>query len=660
MLSQKHTHCKELNLRKDTPMYGWTEKLLRIDLTSRTAVKEDISREALQLVLGGRGMNSLILYREVPTDCDPFAPASRLIFGAGPLSGTRCPSSPRCTVSAKSPLTGILGDANFGGFFAPHLKRAGYDHVVIQGAADRPLYVLITDTEVSFHDAGHLWGLGTTAAEEKIRAELNIPNLQIVSIGPAGEKRVRMACLVHHYNVAGRTGMGAVMGSKNLKAVCVVGSKKIPIAMPERFESLRKNWLKKIADNPYTKFFGTYGSAGPLEREDEAGILSVKNFSQAGGLKGVEKVSATGIKQYLTGSHACFLCPVHCIQSFSVTEGEYAGTRGAKLTEGCNSSCGPSCGNTDPGSLFRLNVMANEYGIDILDFGLLTAIAMDWYENGIITAADTDGIELNWGNHRAMVMMMEKIARREGIGDVLAEGAVRAAEHIGKDAQQYVSACKGMVFGGVDPRVLKGSALCYATATRGGDHLRGGVLIELPRPDGTPSIPEQEARERFGTADVLDPLSYNKANAAVFCQDMYTIADCLEVCKFITAHNGHGITMEDMTDMFCAITGMEIDAAGMRRVANRVFTLERAFLARLGIRKKDDVLRGKWATGQVKGGRYSGATIDPEQWDWMLNQYYFLRGWDPQTGIPLPKTLRELDLPDVARDMERLLSTSRK
>ena len=641
-------------------MHGWTGKLLRIDLTSRTAVAEDIPSETLQLVLGGRGMNSLLLYRELFPDCDPFDPANRLIFGTGPLSGTRCPSSPRCTVTAKSPLTGILGDANFGGFFAPYLKRAGYDHIVIQGAADRPLYVLITDKTVTFHDAGHLWGLGTSTSEERIRAELNIPNLRIVTIGPAGEKRIRMACLVHHYNVAGRTGMGAVMGSKNLKAVCVTGSQNVPVALPDRFESLRTNWLKKIAENPYTTFFGTYGSAGPLEREDAAGILSVKNFSQAGGLTGVEKVSASGIKQYLTGSHACFLCSVHCIQSFSVNDGEYAGTRGAKLTEGCNSSCGPSCGNTDPGSLFRLNVMANEYGIDILDFGLLTAIAMDWYENGVITAADTDGLELNWGNHRAMVTLMEKIVCREGIGDVLAEGAVRAARHIGRDAERYVSECKGMLFGGVDPRVLKGSALCYATASRGGDHLRGGVLIELPRPDGTPAIPEQEARERFGTADVLNPLSYNKASAAVFCQDMYTIADCLAVCKFITAHNGHGITLEDMTDMFSATTGMEIDVAGMRSVANRVFTIERALLARLGIRKKDDVLRGKWATGQVKGGRYSGETIDPQQWNWMLEQYYLLRGWDPQNGIPLPATLRALQLPDIAQDMETLRYTGTK
>jgi len=197
-----------------------------------------------------------------------------------------------------------------------------------------------------------------------------------------------------------------------------------------------------------------------------------------------------------------------------VTDGPYKGTKGTKMPEGCNSPCGPSCGNTDPGSLFKLNNLANEYGIDILDFGLLMSIAMDWYENGVITDKDTGNIPLNWGNHESMVVMLKKIAMREGIGNILADGAVKAAQYIGGDAEKYVSSCKGMVFGGVDPRVLRGSALCYATATRGCDHLRGGLLYELPSKEGKPAMPVEEAVEKFGTADVLDPGSYNKAAAA--------------------------------------------------------------------------------------------------------------------------------------------------
>ncbi|MEI6126292.1 MAG: aldehyde ferredoxin oxidoreductase C-terminal domain-containing protein, partial [Pseudomonadota bacterium] len=502
-------------------------------------------------------------------------------------------------------------------------------------------------------DASHLWGKTTTEAEAMLRGEISDANLQIALIGPAGENLVYTACIVHKYNVAGRTGIGSVMGSKNLKAVCVAGKKKIPVAHPELFTAARQTWLRKIDENPFSAFFKKYGSAGPLDREDEAGILAVKNFSQTSGCAGVEKVSAAGLLKFFTTSHACFACPVHCIQSFEVTEGQYKGTKGAKLTEGCNSSCGPSCGNTDPGSLFKLTVLANEFGVDILDFGLLMAIAMDWYEHGIITADDTDGIALTWGNHESMVKMLEKIVRREGIGNILANGAVKAAEHIGRDAQSYVSSCKGMVFGGVDPRVLRGSALCYATATRGGDHLRGGVLFELPS-KGKPAMPPEVAAAKYGTADVLDPFSYNKAGAANFCQDMYTVADCLEVCKFITEHVSFGITLEDMGEMLYAVTGVTMDTPELRTVAARVFTLERAFLVREGITRKDDFLHGKWTTGPVSGGRYTGAELEREKWEGMLEQYYATRGWEISTGIPSRETLDKLGLHDVAQDLQTM------
>ena len=305
------------------------------------------------------------------------------------------------------------------------------------------------------------------------------------------------------------------------------------------------------------------------------------------------------------------------------------------MPEGCNSACGPSCGNAIPGSLFKINNLCNAYGLDILDFGLLMATAMDWYEHGII-AGDTDGIPLNWGNHESMIAMLENIALRRGFGNLLADGAVKAAESSAA-AASYVSSCKGMIFGGVDPRVIRGSALCYATATRGGDHLRGGILIELPA-GGQPPYPRRRL-ETYGTTDVLDPVSYNKSSGAVYNQDMYTIADCLEVCKFITAHVSFGITMDDMAAMLHAVTGMQLDAAELRTVANRVFALERAFLAREGITRKDDVLLGKWSRGPVQGGRYDGAELDPEKWQDMLSDYYRLRGWDIETGNPTRQTL---------------------
>ena len=634
-------------------MYGWTGTLLKVDLSSGAVCREPLDESLRRNFLGGRGINSKLLYNLTGPATRPLDPDAVLIFGSGPLAGTLAPSCPRCTVTAKSPLTGILGDANFGGFFAPAMKKAGFDHMIIQGRAAAPVYLHITEEAVTLRDASHLWGKTIPDAEAILKEELADPQAQIALIGPAGENLVYTACVSHRYNVAGRTGMGAVMGSKNLKAVCVSGRSKIAIAHPEAFARERKNWLKKISENPFTKFFGTFGSAGPLDKEDESGLLAVKNFSQAGGFKGVELVSAGNLKKFFTRSHACHACPVHCIQSFEVTEGPYAGTRGTKMPEGCNSACGPSCGNADPGSLFKINNLANAYGLDILDFGLLMATAMDWYEHGIITDAHTDSIPLNWGNHESMVAMMERIAFRRGFGNVLADGAVKAAEQLGPGASELVSSCKGMIFGGVDPRVIRGSALCYATGTRGGDHLRGGILIELPGPGGQSALTTQEALDTYGTTDVLDPGSYNKSSAAVHNQDMYTIADCLEVCKFITAHNSFGITMDDMASMLHAVTGLNLDRTEMKLVAQRVFTLERAYIMREGITRADDALQGKWVKEAVKGGRYDGRTIDPEKWQSMLEDYYRARGWDPSTGIPTQETLAMLGLDDVADDVRQ-------
>ncbi|MFC1670648.1 aldehyde ferredoxin oxidoreductase family protein [Spirochaetota bacterium] len=635
-------------------MFGWTGTILRIDLTARNFKYEQIDDRLRHDFLGGRGINSRILYNEVPMDTEPLSPMNRVIFGSGPLSGTLCPSSPRCTVTAKSPLTGILGDASFGGFFAPEMKKAGIDHIIIEGKADRPVYLLIENEKVIFKDASHLRGKNTTETEQIIRDENARIKIQVASIGPAGENLVNIACLVHGYNVAGRTGMGAVLGSKNLKAICVHGNKKVPIAKPDLFNKTRETWKRKINESPFTSFFSKYGSAGPLDKEDDAGILTIKNFSQTSGFHEVEKVSAGNLHKYFTRSNSCYSCPVHCIQSFEVTDGLYKGTKGAKMPEGCNSSCGPSCGNTNAGSLFKMYNLSNEYGIDILDFGLLMSIAMDWFENGIIDTDDTDGIPLNFGNHQSMVLMLDKIARREGIGDILANGAVIAAKSIGKDAIDYVNYCKGMIFGGVDVRVLKGSALCYATATRGGDHLRGGLLIELPSKEGKPAMPPEEAVKRFGTSDVLSPKSYNKATAANYAQDMYTIADCLQVCKFVTDHNGFGIGMDDMAEMLYAVTGMEINSEKLREIASRIFTLERAFLVRQGITKDDDHLKGKWVKGPVSGGPHKGLTIEPEKWEIMLEDYYKTRGWDRETGIPSKETLDKFGLQDVAHDLQNM------
>lgn len=635
-------------------MFGWTGTILRINLSLQKVERQPLNEDVRLHFLGGRGINSRLLYQEVPPQLEPFNPDNTIILGSSPFSGTHAPSTPRCTITTKSPLTGILGDANFGGYFAPEMKKAGYDHLIIQGISEKPVYLLITEDEVVFKEASHLWGQTTWETEKLIKKELNDPKVQVACIGPAGEHLVRTACVVHKFNTAGRTGIGAVMGSKKLKAIVIRGNKKVPIAHPERFKENVKKWRKKIKESPFCQSHSKYGSAGPLAIEDEVGILSVRNYQQSSGFKEVEAVTSETLeREFFTKSNTCYACPVHCIQSYEVKEGPYQGTKGTKMPEGCTSTCGPSCGNAYAPSLFKINNLANEYGIDVLDFGVLMSIAMDWYENGIIGKEDTDGIPLDWGNHQSMVKMIPKIARREGFGNLLADGAVKAAQKLGKNAEDYVSSCKGMVEGMVDPRALKGMALCFATATRGCDHLRGGVYIEVPF-RGKSMIPPEEALEKFGTKEVLIPTSYNKTVAANFYQDAHTITDSLEVCKIVTSTLGHGITMEDIGEMLYAVTGVKIDTSEMRIIANRIFTLERAFLVREGITKKDDFLKGKWIKGSVPNGPFKGDTIDKGKWDKMLTEYYLTRGWDPQTGIPTKETLKKLGLQDVYQELKKM------
>ena len=444
--------------------------------------------------------------------------------------------------------------------------------------------------------------------------------------------------------------MGAVMGSKNLKAIAIrSGKRTIGIAHPESFRDHIKKWNNKIKENPMCQHLRRFGAAGPLNIYDEAGVLAIRNFEQTSGFEGVEEVSAEALAKYFTKPATCFGCSVRCIQGYEVTEGPYKGTKGAKMPEGCNSPCGPGCGNTNAASLFKLFTLANEYGMDILDFGNTMAVAMDWFEHGIIGTEDTEGIPLNWGNHQSMVTMMQKIAMREGFGNLLAEGIVKASQKLGSTAESYVSHCKGMNIGGGDPRITKGTSLCFATSTRGCDHLRGWVMIEF-----LPLISPEEAVQRFGSKDVLVPTSYTKANPVNFYQDVYTIADALEICKFITAHNGHGINLEDMSEMLYSVTGIKTDTSEIRKIANRIFTVERAFLVREGITKKDDYLQGKWVRGPVPNGRFQGNIIEEDKWEKLLEEYYTTRGWDSMTGIPTENTLMELGLQHVAQELKKM------
>jgi aldehyde:ferredoxin oxidoreductase len=600
--------------------------------------------------VGGRGVNSRILFNEVGPEVDPLSPENRLIFASGPLSGTAAPCAARFTVTAKSPLTGILGDANGGGRFGPALKKAGVDHVIFTGKASEPVYLWIDDDKVEIRPARHIWGKNIRETEMAIKEELGDKRVRLASIGQAGENLVRIASILHEERSASRTGVGAVMGSKNLKAVAVRGTQKVKLFDPESFNRLARDCFKRIAGSSAYDHYRKYAGVGGVVPTNQAGFLASRNFQRSGEFEGIEHFTAQSVaERFYEGSRPCFGCPIGCGNRFKVKEGPYAGEWGYKIEEGAYTPLGPVCGNTNLESIFKMNNMANHFGIDLIEFGQAMAVVMEWFEKGVVSEKDLDGISMTWGNHAAMMKMMEKIALRQGIGDILSEGIVRAAAKIGPEAEKYVSHSKGMVMAGIDCRMLIGTALGFATSTRGADHLRCLVPVEFK---WFSKMTAEEARAQFGTADVLDPLSYKKASAEILYQHLFVVLDLLEICRFSARTDSYDFSYSDLCELFSLATGFQTDEKQIMITAERVQNLERAFLCREGISRKDDRLIGKWAEEPIPNGPYKGQRIDPEKWEEMLDDYYRLRGWD-ENGVPSRDKLNQLGLGEVAVSLEQ-------
>ncbi len=629
-----------------------TGMILRVDLTDRKIEQQPLPEYLRLHYVGGRGINARIVFDETMPQVDPLAPENVLVFGCGPLSGTAAPCPARFNVTAKSPLTGILGDSNAGGYFGPAMKRAGIDHIVIKGKSEEPVYLWIDEGKIAIRSARHLWGKNVRETEQLIKEELGDRRVRVASIGQAGEHLVRIASVIHEERAAARTGMGAVMGSKNLKAVAVRGSKEVPLFDPAGFNRRAKELQQRIgASASYDHFRKKGGSTGTYST-DKAGFLAIRNFQQTGGFEGIDNFEPLKVAgQFYSGNKPCFRCPIGCGKKYEVKEGPFAGEWGNKIEEGAFTPLGPVCGNADIASIFKMNNMGNQFGIDLLEFGQAIAVAMEWYEKGVVSAEDLDGISLTWGNHKAMMQMMEKIAYRQGVGNVFAEGIVRAAKRFGKEAEKYVSHCKGMIMAGVDNRMLKGTSLGFATATRGADHLRALVPVEFP---AFPVMTPEQAAAKFGSADVLNPTSYNKAAPLIYYQHLSMLPDLFELCRFLL---GLGTGTKEFSysalyDLYYFASGVRLDEKQMLFIAERIFNVERAYSCREGMGRKDDHLIGKWAEEPVPSGTYKGEKIDPEKWEKALDEYYRLRGWN-NNGVPTKEKLGELGLDDVAESLKK-------
>jgi aldehyde:ferredoxin oxidoreductase len=606
-------------------MAGYAGKIMVVDLTNKTIIYKPLEEELISTYIGGRGINSKLVYDGLKDKTDPLGPDNIIVFGAGPLVGTIAPAAGRYTVSSKSPLTGLFADSNSGGHFGPELKFAGIDHLIITGKSDTPVYLYIQNDKAELKPASFLWGRDTWETEDLIRHQLGDSRIQVASIGQAGENRVRMACIINNKSrAAGRAGLGAVMGSKNLKAVAVRGSGMVNVAHMDRLKILTKEFSEKIKKEFSYTMMSEYGTQNFTMGTNVLGALVIRNWAESADYNHFDKVNPMAIrKKHYIKRKGCFSCPIACGHICEVKEGEFAGEKGGGLEHGVTTPFGVGCGISDTNSYIRFNNDCNRYGIDALEFGLMMGSVIDWMNHGLINTSDTNGIELGWGDYNGVLKLLEATVNRQGFGDILAKGSIKAAEMVGGNALSYLNHIKGMNWGADDVRPFKGYLLSLATSTRGADHLRG--------------MPTEEIF--YSLIDPTKATSYDKAALVIHYQRINTLADATGICKFATKSLLQAVGIEDMMDLYTAVTGRKMDLTCFIRAADRIYNLERHMHAQEGITRENDLPIGKWANEPVQNGPFKGERIDLESFNKLLDEYYQLRGWNTETGTPYPQSI---------------------
>jgi len=630
--------------------YGYAGKILRVNLSNQK-IKNESTKEYANFVLGGRGINQWILYKEVKPGVWPFDPANRLIFGTGVLVGTAAPSAGRYTVASKNVFTGGVGSANSGGHFGPELKYAGYDHVIIQGRSRKPCYLWIDDDHVIIRDAEHLWGKTTWETDDLLREELGDDDIQIAGIGPAGENLVRAACIINNGSrAAGRCGLGAVMGSKNLKAVAVRGTGQINVAKPEEFMKIVEELWERILENEALKIYRKWGTPWIAEMGNKISNNPVRNFQD--GYWDPKKVENTCAKKlmenYAVRRLSCFACPIPCSQYLKVTSGEFKDIEGEGFECTALKDFGYKLDVDDLSAIIKAHVLCGQYGLDVDNTAGVIAWAMECYEKGILTKGDTDGLELEWGNYDVVLELIRRITFREGFGDLLAEGSKRASGIVGKGSERYSMTIKGQELYET-LRLLIGWALGVITSPRGGGHLRGAPVCE------SSGISSEEGEKFFGVSTAGDRKSYvGKAKLVSYFENFKAVVDCMNICYILTQWvSPYLINTEDLARLYSAATGQAMTAKELTKIGERVHNIEKAFNVREGMMRKDDMPPDRFFT-PIKSGPGKGERLDDEKFEKMLSEYYELKGWDAQTGIPKRAKLEELGLTEVALELANL------
>ncbi|MFX1321406.1 MAG: aldehyde ferredoxin oxidoreductase family protein [Promethearchaeota archaeon] len=619
----------------------WNKKIAYIDLSTGDIVKKAIPKSIRKQFLGGRGVDMYLLYNYLSPGIDPLSPENVLLIGTGLLTGIPALGSGRCDIAAKSPITGAVGDSNVGGFFAPELRMAGFDHLVIKGKADKPVYLWINDGEIEIKDANYLWGKDTFKTQTLIRSDHGDEEIKSLVIGNAGENLVRFANIrTGMKNSAGRTGMGCVMGSKNLKAIATRGTMDIEFAYPDQLLDYCKEMIDKVMKNRYSRAASKWGTLIIYSATNTTGLIRTRNF-QLNQLEQGWDIEPEELDKYTIGMSGCYGCPVSCRHRYILKDGPYAPifAEGPEYTSLGAFGTMVDCKKME--TILVGNHLVNKYGLDTLETGGLIAWAMELYEKGILTENMTDGLKLEWGNEEVVFELIRKITQREGFGNVLADGFENAIAKIGKESEFYAIKVKGMSNLHSDERPTPSLALGIATSTRGADHLRSRPAIDLY------GLPEDFLEEIYGGKMSSDYRSYQGKSRMVWWQELlYAVTDSLGTCKFQTVFLAvHAPKWEEYSKLIHLVTGMQFSNSQLMDIGERIYTIERMFNNREGFSRKDDILPERYFKEVTPIGlpRVKGIKIDKRKFEEMLDEYYTLHGWD-NNGIPTEKNLQKLGI----------------
>jgi aldehyde:ferredoxin oxidoreductase len=600
--------------------HGYTGKILDVDLTSAIVSEAELDRSLAEDYMGGKGFGAKILYDQLPPGCEPLSADNILVFATGPLTGTFAPSSGRFEVCTKSPATGLWLDSNCGGFFGPELKFAGYDMVIIRGKAAKPMLLVIDDNKIELTPAADLWGVDALSTHRQIKNSFG-KDFKVACIGPAGEKGVLFAAIISEYRALGRGGAGAVMGSKNLKAIAVRGNGSIPLFDSDSFMKTCRESFNELANSPDTGGGRQkYGTNVILSLMDEVGLHPVRNF-QKGKFEGAASVNEDTIEAHYVRNKACFGCPIYCSKISEVKEGKYKGS----FTEGPEYenvwAFGANCENIDVAAIIQAEYLCDYYGLDAITAGNVIGFLMECVEKGLVKESDI-GFPMTFGNDESIINAIHLIGKGEGPGKLWGQGVKKLAEQI-VGAQDLAMHVKGLELPAYDPRGSAGMALAYATSDRGGCHLRSWPIGD----------------ELLATEGRMDLVSLEfKAELVKTQQDLFGMVNCSGMCLFAT----FAVTLKQITPFLHTATGLEIFSSSeeVMKTGERVNNLVRLFNIREGLTRDMDTLPKRFFSEPLKEGPSRDRVVELDQ---MMEDYYMVRGWD-EDGVPGKEKLQELGL----------------